>query len=242
MIFKDKLQDLYYYSTANVAFLVLIVMLLYSLFLFSDHFVTSPILGFIVHILITGYGLEIIRDTIKGGERLPKIRPKKIIIGGMELFVITFFYTIPQNIVLEFLTHSLGFYKIFELEELFFHGLDFYQMFLANPINFLIYIVLFLIISYISIFFYEIAISSFAETDNLLNAFKLRDIWGKIRIIGVRNYMMGYTKLILLISIFLFIVEFLNDVAPLSASLVSIIVFLLQYRSMGLVYKEYILD
>lgn len=240
MLFKDRLKDIYYYSTKNLAFLGLIAFLFFLLLSIKGN-ITLPYVGIIVSIIIMGYGLEITRDTIKGGERLPKIRPKKIITGGIKLFIITIIYFIPQEVFFIILENISGFYEIFDLNEIFLHLLDFYGMFLLDPLGFIFYIILFLLISYISIFFYEIALASLAETDEFKSAFRIKRILGKMKKVGIKRYVIRYTELIIIISFFIFLADKLIDF-PIAYSLFLLIPFLLQYRAMGLIYKRYILD
>ena len=240
MIFKKRLKDIYYYSTKNLAFLALVAFLFFLLSILEGND-TIPFAKSIVSILNMGYGLEITRDTIRGGKRLPKMRPKKIIFGGVKLFIITIIYFIPQIIFFTIIKIISGFNKIFQLGDIFFHIPDFYDMFNINPVRFVFYIILFLIISYISIFFYEIALASFAETDKFMSAFRLKRIWRKIRKVGIKNYVIRYTELIILMSLFTLLADCFFDF-PVIYSVILLVPFLLQYRAMGLLYKKYILN
>ena len=72
------IKDSYKYCTENIPFFVFVLILMFgSSFIINlvDSVIVGPV---IVSILMMGYGLQVTRDIIHGGNRLPKIMPKDI--------------------------------------------------------------------------------------------------------------------------------------------------------------------
>ena len=80
----------------------LFVLIIFAVCEYLLDIVHTPISGLtsmICFILVMGYGLQIIKDVIDGGTRLPKIMPKKVIIFGFKGFVIRLLYTGIQLLI-----------------------------------------------------------------------------------------------------------------------------------------------
>lgn len=85
------IKDSYKYCTENIPFFVFVLILMFgSSFIINlvDSVIVGPV---IVSILMMGYGLQVTRDIIQGGNRLPKIMPKDIFLFGIKGYVLFFF-------------------------------------------------------------------------------------------------------------------------------------------------------
>ena len=73
------------YCLENKAFFLFVLFLLFILKLipiYADGYVET-FASVIICVIIMGYGLQVTEDIIRGGTRLPKIMPKKVIILGL---------------------------------------------------------------------------------------------------------------------------------------------------------------
>ena len=237
MIFKDRIQDIYGYTTEDIKFLILILVLMIVLSFIVDYKI-NPFLTFFVQLIIFGYGLEITHFTINGVNRLPKLRPKQILIKAIKSLIVTSVYLIPQFLFQRVVIFFSGFNKIYELNEVFLHIGDFEVMFQIDPFHFIVYLVLFLVLAYIFFFFYEISLARLAHTNSLRSAFQIRTIIKIIRDIGFKYYVVEYTELIVIISSLLFLSSIISDFIPVLSSIIGFFVFFFEFRSIGLLYSE----
>ena len=233
MILKDRIIDLYHYATYNIYSLVIIGLVLFLCYEFlSFNFVVGALLS----IILNGYGLEITRDTIKGGNRLPKMRFKPIIKGGVKLTIIASFFWLPITYFIIILDDLVGYYIFSDIEisDLLLNSDALVVLFQQNPVILLLCVLLFILVSYLSMFVYEMSLATLAETNSFLDAFNFKAIFKKIKSIGVKYYTIEYTELAIFIA-FLSLLSILLRLSLFSA-FISVLILLLQFRIIGLIY------
>ena len=196
----------------------------------------------IISVLVLGYGLQVIEDVINGGTRLPKIMPKKVVIFGIKGFIIHLVYFMLELFLLEIIAMNLDF-PVFELEEFI---LDYNNtimlIFNHDIVSFTIFMISGFIITYVVTFFMELSLARLADGGQLRKSFNFPRIKHAIDIIGWKNYTIGYTKIILIIVVFSHINKFFDPYDGLNiiiGMLSSFIIFIVEYRGMGIVYKAY---
>ena len=153
----------------------------------------------------------------------------------------TFYLTIQVS-VLGLISILIDF-PIFELEEFILNISETIALFYEhNPINFIIFILTGIITVYVTIFFMEIALAILADGGKLKEAFnfpKIRDI---ISTIGWNHYAIDYTKIVLAVVILISLRSFFDSYSVLNfivCVITDILAFVVEYRGIGNIYKEY---
>jgi len=233
----------YKYCSKNKAFLLLIsFFIVLSQFLPRTGHYTLPTL-IISGIIFNGYGLQVIEDVIKGGVRLPKIMPKKILSYGIKGSVVHLFYSTIQIISLYIISRHLNFPK-FEIEEIVLDLNRTATLFINHDIiSFIVFIVSGFIVVYITAFFMELSLARLADGGRLREAFNFRRIKHAIDIIGWRNYTIGYSKIIISIIVITAINQYLSQYMYIDfivGIFTTLLLFAIEFRGMGIVYKVYI--
>lgn len=236
MIVKDRILDFFHYSTKNILFLIFVIAFMYF-FDFLEAVSNNTFLMFLFSLPLAGYSLDIVKDTIKGGTQLPKINHKKIIIRGFKYSIVSYVFLIPNFVFLYLITFFTGFSFSFDFTDIIFHINEIIFDFSLDPIVFIIFFFSFCFVSYITIFFYEMSIAILADTDSLLSAFNIKEILRVINNIGFTVYILDYTELIFTISL-LWGISYFVDYLPGFSTLFSILIFLIQSRAIGLIYRK----
>ena len=199
------------------------------------------VIQFIIFALLAGYGMQITRDRINHGVRLPKIIIKDVVFFGFKATIVYFFYFFIQGYVLDFICSPLNFPN-FNLEEMLFHWSDtLYMLYYHNPIKTIIFLVVGSILFYCTVFFMEIALARLADTRSMLQSFNFIAIVRNISTFGWRNYARDYTIIVLAIVILLFLESFqlpnpiLDDFVD---TLLEFLIFATQYLGIGAVYCD----
>lgn len=221
---------------------VLIIYAMSEYLLDIVHTPISDLTSMICFILVMGYGLQIIKDVIDGGTRLPKIMPKKVIIFGLKGFVIRLFYTGIQVFLLTLIAVNLNF-PLFDIEEFF---LEYYNtirlIFNHDAVSCIIFVISGFVITYVTSFFMELSLARLADGGQLRKSFNFRRIKHAIDVIGWKNYTIGYSKIIFIIIVFSHIETFFDQFQGfnvVTGVLSLFIIFIIEYRGMGNVYKVY---
>ncbi|MBQ2652276.1 MAG: DUF4013 domain-containing protein [Methanobrevibacter sp.] len=223
----------------------LFVLIIFAVIEYLFDIVNTPISGFtslLFAILVMGYGLQIIKDVIDGGTRLPKIMPKKVIILGFKGSVIHLFYMGIQIFLLASVAVNLNF-PVFEIEEFF---LEYHNTILLifnhDAVSCIIFVVSGFVITYVTSFFMELSLARLADGGQLRKSFNFRRIKHAIDLIGWKNYTIGYSKIIFIILVFSHIEAFFDQFYGLNGVmgvLSFFVIFIIEYRGMGNVYKVY---
>ena len=196
----------------------------------------------IVLLVVLGYGLKVTQDVINGGTSLPSIKLKELINFGLKGIVIYTFYLTIQASLLGLISLAFDFPE-FDIEEMILNLHETIALFFEHdPISFIIFIILGLLIVYGSIFFMEIALAILADGGKLKESFDFSRIKKTIDTIGWKEYAADYTKIIASVIILVFINGLFNSYAWISiivGVITDILAFIVEYRGIGMIYREY---
>lgn len=196
----------------------------------------------IVLLIVLGYGLKITQDVINDGESLPRININELINFGLKGIVVYTFYLTIQASFLGLISLILNFPE-FEIEEMLLNLHETVALFFEHdPLSFIIFIVFGLLIVYGTIFFMEIALAILDDSGKLKEAFDFPRIKNSIEIIGWKEYTADYTKIVLAVTILIFIRGFFDSYSWMYfiiCVITDILAFIVEYRGIGLIYKEY---
>lgn len=231
------------YCTENKLFFIYVFA---QFFIFEALFVGVGALlkstSLVVLLVVLGYGLKVTNNVINGGTSLPKIKIKELINYGLKGIVVYTFYLTIQTILLAVLSLILNF-PIFDIEE---YILELPKtvslLFEHNPLIFILFIILGLLIVYGTVFFMEIALARLADGGKLKEAFDFKGIKRSIEIIGWKNYAADYTKIIASVIILVFINHLFSPygiIGILIGVMTDILAFIVEYRGIGNIYREY---
>ncbi len=231
------------YCTKNIWFFLFVLILLFILEFFSGNlnasFLTSPIVFFI----LLGYGLQVTKDVIDGGNRLPKIMPRKLISYLVMGGIVFLFYVTIQIILLAFVSSFLNF-PMFEMEDLFLKYHETINLFINHDVvSFTIFVISGFVIVYVTSFFMELALARLADGGNLKEAFNFARIKHAIDVIGWKRYTLGYSKIIFCVIILTFVHSHLISpygfINVTCGVILDMLTFVIEYRGIGIVYKVY---
>ena len=167
------------------------------------------LLRILVFIVICGYGMLITKSRINHGIRLPKIVIKDIMFLGIKSGITSFIYFFIQMMVLTYVGFVLGFFLLFNLEELLLNWSDTMNLlFYHEPVSAILFVIFGSVIFYVTTFFMEIALAKLADTGSLRDAFNLMSIKRSIDVFGWRNYAKDCTLIILTIVILSYLISF----------------------------------
>lgn len=233
------------YCLENKAFFLFVLFLLFILKLipiYTNGYVET-FASVIICVIIMGYGLQVTEDIIRGGTRLPKIMPKKVILFGIKGLLINIFYAFIQFFFLHFVSLNINF-PDFELHSILMEYHETLNIFYSHDIiAFILFMISGFVISYVAVFFMELSLARLADGGQLRKSFNFPRIKHAIDIIGWKNYVIGYTKIILVVIVFSHISNFFNTYGVFGfivSVLTYFFVFVVEYRGIGQVYKVYI--
>ena len=196
----------------------------------------------IVLLVVLGYGLKVTQDVINGGTSLPKIKLNELINFGLKGIVIYTFYLTIQASALGLVSLIFRFPE-FDLEELILELHETIALFYEHdPISFILFIILGLLIVYGTIFFMEIALAILADGGKLKEAFDFPRIKNTIEIIGWKEYAADYTKIVAAVVILVFINGLFKSYGWISiivGVITDMLAFTVEYRGIGKIYGEY---
>lgn len=231
------------YCVKNMWFFLFIWGLLFILEILTDTLIVPSFSSPIVFFVLMGYGLQVTKDIIDGGVRLPKIMPVKMIKYAIKGAIVFSFYVFIQMVLLSVVSAYLNF-PYFEIEDLFVNYHETIMLFIHHDVvSFVIFIISGFIIVYVTSFFMELALARLADGGGLLNAFNFRRIKHAIDTIGWKKYTVGYTKIILSVIILIYINHFIRPyvyVNVVGGVILDMLTFVVEYRGIGLVYKVYV--
>lgn len=196
----------------------------------------------IVLLVVLGYGLKVTQDVINGGTSLPKIKLNELINFGLKGIVIYTFYLTIQASALGLVSLIFRFPE-FDLEELILELHETIALFYEHdPVSFILFIILGLLIVYGTIFFMEIALAILADGGKLKEAFDFPRIKNTIEIIGWKEYAADYTKIVAAVVILVFINGLFKSYGWISiivGVITDMLAFTVEYRGIGKIYGEY---
>ena len=244
-----KLKKVWDYCSFNIPFFIFIVLLIFTISWISDfslsiygtgyEFMWVWILQAIITIVLTGYGMSIVRDRINHGYRLPKIMPKQVISLGIKGYIVYVVYISFQLFILNYIAKIFDF-PVFDLHDLLLNFHDTFHLLLShNPDHAIIFFTLSGIVFYITTFFVDTGLAQLADTNSLLKAFNLVEIFRSINIFGWKNYARDITSITLAIVIlgYLQSIDFPDMfLSTLWATFFGFLMFSTQYLGIGAVY------
>lgn len=196
----------------------------------------------IVLLVVLGYGLKVTQDVINGGTSLPKIKLNELVNFGLKGIVIYTFYLTIQASALGLISLMFNFPE-FDLEEMILNLHETVALFYEHdPLSFILFIILGLLIVYGTIFFMEIALAIMADGGKLKEAFDFRRIKRTIETIGWKEYAADYTKIVAAVVILVFINGLCKSYGWISiiiGVLTDMLAFTVEYRGIGKIYREY---
>ncbi|WP_048812398.1 DUF4013 domain-containing protein [Methanobrevibacter ruminantium] len=196
----------------------------------------------IVLLVILGYGLKVTQDVINGGTSLPKISLKELLNFGVKGTIVYTFYLTIQASLLGLISLAMNFPE-FELEEMILNLHETIELFFEHdPISFILFIILGLLIVYGTIFFMEIALAILADGETLKAAFDFKRIKRTVETIGWKEYAEDYTKIVAAVVILVFINGYFHSYGWISiiiGVLTDILAFTVEYRGIGNIYRGY---
>ena len=186
-----------------------------SLLLAQITFIVMIIIFFIISVIISGYGISVIRKTLLNPDMVPSFDLVKNLVRGFKFVLLSVvYYLIPVTlslIVSYFANLSIAFLVLF-------------------------------ILSVIATFFLIIAISRLAETNSLKKALAIDEVIEDIHKIGMANYIVWivlYITLGFLILTFSFMIMSI-PIIGLIICFLAIMPFIAMFsaRAIGLLYNE----
>ena len=226
-------------------------------------FVISAILAIIFGLIVEGYTLSVIGDTIKGSDLIPDITLKTNFIGGLKVLVVEIVYAIILAIIFAIILAITGSLKLLPALVTTTPTATANMTAAANPaVNTVaaalptagplvfVGLVLIAIIAIIAMFFMVISTCRLAKTDSIKDALSWSGIIGDIKAIGVGRLIGWYILLIIIVFVITFIVGIIAGliaVIPIVGAIISAIILalllapflvLFSSRAMGLLYAD----
>ncbi|RAP43824.1 MAG: hypothetical protein BZ136_09330 [Methanosphaera sp. rholeuAM74] len=196
----------------------------------------------IVLLVVLGYGLKVTQDVIGGGTSLPKIKFNELVNFGLKGIVVYTFYLTIQASLLGLISLLMNFPE-FDLEELILDLHETMTLFYGHdPVTFILFILLGLLVVYGTIFFMEIALALLADGGKLRDAFDFPRIKSIIDSIGWKEYSADYTKIVASVVILVFINGLFKSyglISILVGVITDMLAFIVEYRGIGKIYGEY---
>ena len=196
----------------------------------------------IVLLVVLGYGLKVTQDVIGGGTSLPKIKLNELVNFGLKGIVVYTFYLTIQASLLGLISLLMNFPE-FDLEELILDLHETMTLFYEHdPVTFILFILLGLLVVYGTIFFMEIALALLADGGKLRDAFDFPRIKSIIDSIGWKEYSADYTKIVASVVILVFINGLFKSyglISILVGVITDMLAFIVEYRGIGKIYGEY---
>ena len=207
MIFLDLIKTSFKYAFANKIALAFIFILIIIWITTVDTFRNTgygDIIYAFFSLIFIGYGMEVTRDVIKGGKKLPKIRPKFIFISAIKGIIVYGVYMAILSVVF-WILNIFTYFPQLPLDQIFLSPMEIFKDFSGDMNYFAVFVIITFILTYSIMFFSKIAFASVAETGNILDGFNFKRIIYVISKIGVRDYIIGYTCILFLNTLLLFI-------------------------------------
>lgn len=226
-------------------------------------FFISAILAIIFGLIVEGYTLSVIGDTIKGSDLIPDITLKNNFIGGLKVLVVEIVYAIILAIIFAIILAITGSLKLLPALVTTTPTATANMTAAANPaVNTVaaalptagplvfVGLVLIAIIAIIAMFFMVISTCRLAKTDSIKDALSWSGIIGDIKAIGVGRLIGWYILLIIIVFVITFIVGIiaaLIAIIPIVGAIISAIILalllapflvLFSSRAMGLLYAD----
>ena len=232
------------YATKNKAFfiytLIIITLLEYTIDFGEGYIFYTAVIELFV---LVGYGLKVTKDVIDGGDCLPTLTLKELFNFGYKGSIIYVFYIGLQFILIRIICAAFDF-PDFDIEDLIVEFHETIHMFLTHDIaSFILFILSGILIVYATMFFAKIALGTLADGGSIKDAFNFPRIKRILDIIGLKEYVIDYSKIILSVVILMFINKIFDSTGILSVIVgivANFLIFIIEFRGVGLIYREYL--
>lgn len=232
------------YATKNKAFfiytLIIITLLEYTIDFGEGYIFYTAVIELFV---LVGYGLKVTKDVIDGGDCLPTLTLKELFNFGYKGSIIYIFYIGLQFILIRIICAIFNFPN-FDIEDLIVEFHETIHMFLTHDIaSFILFILFGILIVYATMFFTKIALGTLADGGSIKDAFNFPRIKRILDIIGLKEYVIDYSKIILSVVILMFINKIFDSTGILSVIVgivANFLIFIIEFRGVGLIYREYL--
>lgn len=232
------------YATKNKAFfiytLIIITLLEYTIDFGEGYIFYTAIIELFV---LVGYGLKVTKDVIDGGDCLPTLTLKELFNFGYKGSIIYVFYIGLQFILIRIICAIFNFPN-FDIEDLIVEFHETIHMFLTHDIaSFVLFVLFGILIVYATMFFTKIALGTLADGGSIKDAFNFSRIRRILDIIGLKEYVIDYSKIILSVVILMFINKIFDSTGILSVIVgivANFLIFIIEFRGVGLIYREYL--
>lgn len=232
------------YATKNKAFfiytLIIITLLEYTIDFGEGYIFYTAIIELFV---LVGYGLKVTKDVIDGGDCLPTLTLKELFNFGYKGSIIYVFYIGLQFILIRIICAIFNF-PDFDIEDLIVEFHETIHMFLTHDIaSFILFVLFGILIVYATMFFTKIALGTLADGGSIKDAFDFSRIRRILDIIGLKEYVIDYSKIILSVVILMFINKIFDSTGILSVIVgivANFLIFIIEFRGVGLIYREYL--
>ena len=235
------------YCSYNKKFLLFILGILLIFGLLQDFFIENygDTVGFLAQtffsIILIGYGLVITRDIINHGIRLPKIIIKDVLLFGIKGYLVFVPYLFVQGFLLSYISDPLNL-PDFDLKDMLLNlPKTIHVLYSNNPVNAVVFVILGLIIFYVTMFFAEIALARLADSKKILSAFDFKTIKKDIDCYGWIHYTKHFTLIIFAMVILSYLqgLELFNPILnTMSEIFFGLLVFVTQFLGIGVVFRE----
>ncbi len=211
-------------------------------------YMITMILLFIISIIVSGYALSVVKETLLNSEIVPSIDLVKNLISGIKIAIVSIIYYLIPLVITLFVSYLNGTFNSI-IKIITYSIQNFFNPNISEPIlttgstfGLMNISILWFILSAITTLFLIIGIIRLAKNGNIIEALKMNEVFNDIKKIGIGNYII-VCVLYLLIGI---IISFFSAIFIL-IPIIGIIVFLLVIspyivmfsgRTFGLIYNE----
>ena len=185
------------------------------------------IIGIIFAVMLSGYGVAVIRNAIRHSDEIPGIDPVTNLVDGIKVAIIGIVYYIIPIILAVIIGVALGIL-----------GAGLHQLDVMGLIGSLIGIIIFVLFTVFEI----VAVARFADTGSLGAALSIGSVIEDAKKVGILNIILFAIVAVILIVVLSLIVGVLALI-PVIGIIIGLIIFggfltLFYYRGIGLLYAS----
>ncbi len=190
-------------------------------------FILLAIIGIIFAVILSGYGVSVIRNAIRNSDEIPGVEPVANIIDGIKVAIIGIVYYIIPIIIALIIAFALGLI-----------GAGLNQVSAMVSIAGLITVILFILFTIFEI----VAVARFADTGELGAALSIGAVIEDAKRVGILNIILFTIVAVILIFVLSLIISILA-IIPFIGIIIGIIILggfmtLFYYRGIGLLYAS----
>ncbi len=253
--FNNSRSFLMVCAVCFVMSIIAVVMLIYDTSIIG---LVCLIIFILLVLLLEGYSISIIKNTLEGSLDLPEFSVVSNFVMGIRSIIVTIVYVLIPFIITAIVAYAVGFFSTFR------YVMDQVDLVSAADPNtsinaimnslpedllvsfseeFLIVFIVALILFIIFIFLERLALGRLAETRSIMKSINFVNIFRKVSSIGWIKYICFYILLIIILGICNFIGRLLSQYIPV-LGIILYITFILAFtmifssRAIGLIYAD----